>query len=119
MQRRSASVRRKGNCYRAAFDALLDGRTPPGSVLVHGEATGQGPIEDVRFGHAWVEHGDLVYEFSNGLDLVLSAHLYYAVGQIVEEVYGQRKLFRYTVNEARNWALETGHYGPWELETEH
>ena len=40
---------------------------------------------------------------------------YYALGDIRDK---PGKLYRYTGAEVRRWLLKTGHYGPWELETE-
>jgi len=85
------------------------------SVLVHAEVTGEGRIEGLKYGHAWIERGGFVYDFSNGGHKVMSKSAYYARGQIVDK---PGKLYRYTGPEMKRWMQKTRHYGPWELETE-
>ena len=98
----------EGDCYEAAAKLLYAHRSCPGIVLVHGTVTGQGPIAGVRYGHAWVEVGDVVLDPSNGRFVVARKSTYYAAGEITEPVA------RYAFREAALWMLETGHYGPWD-----
>ncbi len=100
-------MRGEGNCYEAAVQLLYAHRECPGIELVHGTVTGQGPIAGVRYGHAWVEIGDVVFDPSNGRMVVARKPIYYAAGEITEPVE------RYTFREAALCMLETGHYGPW------
>lgn len=111
-----------GNCYRAAvllLEAEVFWRQPSKlrRVIVHAEVGGAGPIEGLRFGHAWVEDVDsgLVYDRSNGNEIVMPWRLYYALGRVDPQ---PGKLYRYTPEEARAWLNRAGHYGPWELKTE-
>ena len=97
-----------GDCYEAAAKLLEAHRGCPGIALAHGTVTGQGRIAGVRYGHAWVEVGDVVLDPSNGRFVVARKPAYYAVGQITEPVA------RYTFAEAARRMVETGHYGPWE-----
>ena len=83
--------------------------------VVHAEVSGQGKIEGIRFGHAWVEDDYFIYDFSNGLQLVYPKVLYYSIGKIIEK---KPKYFKYEFNEANNKMVETGNFGPWELVTE-
>ena len=109
-----------GDCYEAAFNWIFehcilntaDRRGDPGIFLVHGEVTGQGPIEGVLYGHAWVEDGDLVIDQSNGRNLRMSRADYYRRGRIGDNLH------RYTPEEARRKILATRVYGPWDLKTE-
>lgn len=98
----------RGNCYEAAAKLLTAYCGCPGVELVHGTVTGQGPIAGVRYGHAWVEIGDVVLDASNGRFVVAGKSAYYAVGEITEPVA------RYAFREAALCMLETGHYGPWD-----
>jgi hypothetical protein len=57
-------------------------RSCPGAVLVHGTVTGQGPIAGMRYGHAWIEVGDVVLDPSNGRFVCARKSAYYAAGEI-------------------------------------
>jgi hypothetical protein len=98
----------EGDCYEAAAKLLYAHRSCPGIVLVHGTVTGQGPIAGMRYGHAWIEIGDVVLDPSNGRFVCARKSAYYAVGEINEP------LTRYAFEEAARQMLETRHYGPWE-----
>jgi len=79
--------------------------------LVHGEVTGQSPIEGVKYGHAWVEIGDsTVIDNSNGRNIEMPKALYYALGRI-------ERTIRYTPEQTREMVLKYSHWGPWELKT--
>ena len=111
---RVPSENKGGDCFEVAakfmFDATMYGTKNLGLRLVHGEVTGQGAIDGVKFGHAWVEDGGTVIDKSNGKDLRLPKSLYYALGDI-------SKTIEYTYEEMRQKLLESGHYGPWDLKT--
>lgn len=100
----------RGNCYESAFNRLFE--SGKHHVLVHGTATGQGPIKGVAFGHAWVERREpgkdpVVIDKANGLDVEMPASAYYALGKI-------RDTHAYTPDEAIEAARKTMHYGPWD-----
>lgn len=105
---------RLGDCYRAAWRVAV---IEEGWTLVHGLVTGQGPVEGVRFGHAWLERRIevdghpvwVVRDVANGKDVELPRALYYAVGDVRAE-----EVARYDADEARRRAIKTGHYGPWD-----
>ena len=98
----------EGDCYEAAAKLLYTHRSCPGIVLVHGTVTGHGPIAGIRYGHAWIEIGDVVLDPSNGRFVCARKSTYYAVGEIREPVA------RYDFEAAARQMLETRHYGPWE-----
>lgn len=111
-----------GDCYEAAFHYILDHclgmavENPNHNLrLVHGEVAGQGPLEGVTFGHAWVEDGDIVIDQSNGRDIVMPKALYYAAGRIAE--LGNYHV--YTPEEARDKCIQHGTYGAWDLKGKH
>ena len=114
-----------GNCYESAASYIMDNvlmkrfgqpEEPHGStsdtVLVHAEVTGQGHIEGLKYGHAWVEVGGIVIDNSNGNNIKLPIDVYYRLGQVGSNIY------KYTPEETRRWILDSETYGPWELETE-
>jgi hypothetical protein len=101
-----------GDCYQAAAELVV---LPNGALegvaleLVHGEVLGQGPLEGVRYGHAWVElNGALVLDHSNGREIHLPAAVYYELGDI-----DPASVVRYDASEARRKLIEFEHYGPW------
>lgn len=105
----------QGDCYEAAgnymMQAALEGDERK-LTLVHGEVTGQGPLHGVKFGHAWVEIGGMVIDKSNGRNLKMPKEMYYAIGKIGSNTH------RYTMKQFRRKAVQTGVWGPWDLETE-
>jgi len=117
------AVRRKkkpaeGDCYEAALKTMMrlctDG-DPTRYRLVHAEIIGQGPIEGLRHGHAFVVDvaDDLAIDESNGRNLRMDLGMYEALARI--HVAGNWHV--YTFKQACGWALDSGTYGPWELET--
>ena len=107
-----------GNCYESAANYVMDnslfsrGGPAKDMVLVHAEVTGQGPIEGLKYGHAWAEVGGIVIDNSNGNNIQLPVEVYYRMGQVGSNVY------KYTPEEVRQWMIDSETYGPWELETE-
>ena len=108
-----------GDCYEAAVHYILDhvlgvGVKDPNHDLrlVHGEVAGQGPLEGVTYGHAWIEDGEFVIDTSNGRDLCLPKSVYYRIGRIDE--IGNTHV--YTPEEVRTNVLERTVYGPWDLQ---
>ena len=112
---RVAARRKRGDCYEAAgkfiMDQSLSGER--GLVLVHGEVAGQGALNGVNFGHAWVEHNGMVIDKSNGRDIKIPVQVYYALGRI--DRIGN--IHRYTWEQASAKIASTGHWGPWDLKT--
>lgn len=111
-----------GDCYEAAAHYILDhclgmGVKEPNHDLrlVHGEVAGQGPLEGVTLGHAWVEDGDIVIDQSNGQDIRMPKILYYALGGVGE----LDNIHVYTPEEALEKMREHDVYGPWDLQGKH
>lgn len=105
-----------GDCYEAngryfMKEALFDGDS--GLRLVHGEVTGQGPLEGVNYGHAWIEDGNTVLDMSNGRKTRMPKALYYALGNIE----GNDNIYRYSASEFRRKISKYEHWGPWDLRT--
>lgn len=98
---------RKGDCYQAAGRFMMDSNGSDNLTLVHGEVQGQGQLEGVRFGHAWIEKGNLVIDKSNGRNLNIPKELYYLLGDIKNTV-------RYSYDEFLSKVAKYKHWGPWE-----
>jgi hypothetical protein len=97
-----------GDCYRAAARLILDNDLPPEARLAHGMVDGQGPLTGCRFGHAWVELGDVVLDHLNGRTIAVRAEEYYRIGRMREE-----EIKRYTREETARLVLKHEHWGPW------
>lgn len=115
-----------GNCYEVAGNIAMDNKMPKSlrnkstnfngtPFVVHAQVTGQGAIDNVKYGHAWVEDDVFVYDFSNGRELIIPKELYYYIGQIEmkKPIY-----YKYPFDVAVEKMLTSKHYGPWELKTE-
>ena len=118
----TVAKRNTGDCYEVAAHYILDhvlgmGVKEPNHNLrlVHGEVAGQGPLEGVTFGHAWVEDGETVIDQSNGRDVRMLKVLYYALGRIDE----LNNFHVYTPEEVRAKLLKHQVYGPWDLQGRH
>lgn len=106
-----------GDCYEANGQYFMGEAVFPGSNktlrLVHGEVAGQGPLEGTNYGHAWVEDGGTVIDVSNGRNLRMPKATYYAMGQI-DRI---NNMHVYTAERFRRRVLDSGHWGPWDLQT--
>ena len=98
----------KGDCYQAA-GRLIMGYIGKGK-LVHGMVNGQGSLDGIRFGHAWVEVGSKVLDHSNGKKKTIPKKLYYAMGRIKPS---ECKYYKY--KDAAKFMVSKGHWGPWEM----
>ena len=96
---------REGFCY---VDALrLARELGAGARLVHGWPKLRiAPFK--RYGHAWVEVGECVFETQGKAAGIGSRRIYYDLGKIEE-----RHVRRYTPAEAAKLLAEHDHYGPW------
>jgi hypothetical protein len=103
---------RGGDCYEANGRYFLENANDGSRLkLVQGEVTGQGALEGVKFGHCWVEDGNVVVDVSNGRHLRIPKPVYYAMGKVGSNVH------RYSFEEFREKISEHGHWGPWDLRT--
>ena len=59
----------RGDCYQAAGRLVTS--LGSGAKLVHGMVEGQGHLKGLKFGHAWVEKGGKVYDYSNGKKITI------------------------------------------------
>ena len=127
-------MKKDGDCYEAAGKYIMDECMTDDCnlILVHGEVSGQGDLTGIRYGHAWVEDGGTVIDKSNGRDLTMPKVFYYSLGQIASpdmskwatpegmkdpDLFTGGNLHKYSWSEARQKILDSGHWGPWDLET--
>lgn len=95
-----------GFCFAEAFESFMDRPDRDDWMLCHGVCIGAGPIEGLRFVHAWLESRDgLIVQDASGK--VLPKVLYYAAGRIGDEVQ------RYTWKQVLQHVTRSGHSGPW------
>ena len=98
-----------GACYQANGNFIISQMNDKTFKLCHGVAI---LATDGRpFGHAWIEKGNLVMDFSNGKNKALPKKKYYELGKI--PVKGH-KVYKYTPKEAAMRMVKTKHWGPWE-----
>ena len=105
-----------GDCYEANGNYFMNKAfilSNSKMRLVHGEVTGQGSLEGVNYGHAWVEDGDTVIDVSGGKSLRIPKAVYYALGGIDKN----NNLHKYDLADFRRKIAEYEHWGPWDLET--
>jgi len=103
-----------GDCFEAAYKKLYEVfREHPEAKLVHAIVTGQGEIKGVQHGHAWVEIGDTVLDYSNGRTIKMPKQIYYAIGNVDPSNSDEYKT--YSFKEMADISMDQGTYGPWEL----
>ena len=113
-----------GDCYKIAGKHMLDNPLTT-DILCHGEVMGQGQLGGVKYGHAWIEDGDMVIDRSNGRDLRMPKMIYYAIAKIGQPYFdddgyhpGKENVHRYTHEETMAQIMKYEHWGPWDLVTE-
>ena len=114
-----------GDCYEIAGKHMLE-NAHSNDILCHGEVTGQGELNGIKYGHAWIERGDLVIDKSNGRNIQMPKLVYYILGKIGQPSFdqagnyheGKTNVHRYSYPEFSEKILEFGHWGPWDLKTE-
>lgn len=100
------------------MESLFDGLTRNSSLshclessnvlLVHGYPIGTaGEAKDLKYGHAWLERGPLMFDPQTGN--VLPVGFAEKLGKI-----DPKESKKYTLSQAHELAYENGHYGPWE-----
>jgi len=111
----------KGDCYLVAGQLALEIKnknidykgTP---YLVHAEVK-HSAIEGLRYGHAFIEDDENVYDFSNNREIIMPKQLYYYFGDINPR--DKKKYRKYTFKQAREKMLSTGNYGCWDIEVDY
>ena len=109
-----AKKAKKGDCYEAAGRLALEfirGKYPK-AELVHGVVLNS--LDYMPMGHAWVEVGSKVYDYSNGRNITMDKQGYYFQGVIKELMKKGYKQHRYKGIEVAETIMKHGHWGPWE-----
>ena len=104
-----------GDCFEVANRAMIDmteEQEITGMKCVHAYVYGQGELKGRRFPHAWNEQGDVVFDNSNGNNIVMRKEQYYALGGIVQE---SGAYATYDKEDCLIKMLKHSHYGPWDL----
>jgi hypothetical protein len=107
-----------GDCYEAAIKFIMSkcmfGPDCPFSI-VHAEVAGQGSLDGVNFGHAYVidKRNNIAIDTSNGKNVMLPREAYESMGKI-DKIGNYHE---YEWRDARKKMIEFEHYGPWDLET--
>ncbi len=105
-----------GDCYKAAGTLFMDlavGMATPFPeelgevVLVHGMPTLTIPPFS-KFGHAWLELGD-VFCYDAERQMVVPKAIFYGIGKIIAE-----ECYRYDLKTFRDRIAKFGHWGPWD-----
>jgi hypothetical protein len=99
-------MNKDGDCFEAAGNLVIE--LPDEAILVHGTVSGQGPLKGMRIKHAWCELGDVVFDYSNGKQIVMRKEQYYRIGKIRKS-----QIKKYSKKQATKNMLRTGNYGPW------
>ena len=106
MKKGGTVIKIKGDCYES------NGRWMIGKdeyKLVHGVAMNQ--RDGKAMGHCWIEKNNMVYDYSNDKELVISKDIYYKIGQIP---FDGHKLYKYSYVNMSKMILKHEHWGPWE-----
>ena len=95
----------RGECYHNVMHFVM---ANPEWSPVHGVPMGAGPLEGVRFGHAWaeLEVDGMRWVYDPSVDRLLPAAIYYAAGCIEYAVVYERAAYRKLL-------VKHKHSGPW------
>jgi hypothetical protein len=104
-----------GDCFEVANRAMIhmtEEQEVYGMKCIHAYVYGQGELKGRRFPHAWNEQGDVVFDNSNGNNIVMRKEQYYALGGVVQE---SGAYVTYDKDDCLIKMLKHSHYGPWDL----
>jgi hypothetical protein len=85
-----------------------NGISNPNLVMVHGEVSGQGQISGIRYGHAWIEDGDMVIDNSNNRNLKIPKMIYYSLAYSYKR---KDQEIDFTIYDVNDWIDENGGIG--------
>ena len=113
MKKIMAKKAKGGDCYEANGKLALEfirGKHPK-AELVHGVALNS--LDYMPMGHAWVEVGSKVYDYSNGKKATQQKLFYYNHGAVDGLMKKGYKQHRYKGIEVAESVLKYKHWGPW------
>ena len=95
-----------GNCFEVALHTFME--DPQNYILVHGVVSGQGPLDGIKYCHAWVLDGDTVIDNTQKKLNRLPKVVYYSLGDIsITREYDSKDVY--------NMMEKYGTYGPWDF----
>jgi hypothetical protein len=71
-----------GNCHRVACEMVIDNES---FILCQAQVNGQGELQGQKIWHSWCEMGDVVFDESNGNNIVMRKERYYEIAGITED----------------------------------
>lgn len=103
-----------GNCFKIAAENIINGHLPSEHTkLVHAIVHGTDRAKGSRIHHAWNEIGDVVFDKSNGRNIMMRKEQYYKLGKIKQE---PGKYASYDLKELSKKLFKHQHWGPWDLD---
>ena len=93
----------RGDCFRVAGNMIID---HPNFLLCHAKVAGQGKFKGKMIWHAWNEDGDMVWDYSNGREIIVRKERYYKIAKIKD-----KNIVKYTHDEAIKLMLKHKTYG--------
>jgi len=106
-----------GDCFPVAGRAILDADEQMennGFKLVHALVSGEGDLNGRRFFHAFNMLGDIVFDNSNGKNIMTRKEIYFSQGGIDPNLKGG--FATYNKEEALINMAQNMHWGPWDLD---
>ena len=98
-------VKGKGNCFNKTAEYAIHNKDATDIKIVHGIIVGQGPIEGLEHGHAWLVKGDSVIDLENGITMEIKAY---------EKAARLKHKVTYSIKAALRLINSSGHLGPWD-----
>jgi len=96
-----------GDCFARCYEFIIQKDLDSGFRLIHGLIIGQGEIEGVEHGHAWIEVDGNVFDLEYGVHMKVRD--YERLARLVIKR-------TYSVEDALNYGAYHEHYGPWDRE---
>ena len=106
-----------GDCFPVAGRFMLhldDNLEKAGMKMVHALIQGEGELEGRRFGHAFNKLGDVIFDKSNGNDIMTRKENYFKQGGINPNEKGA--YVEYDQEESMLKMARYHHWGPWDLD---
>ena len=106
-----------GDCFSVAGRFMLhldDKMDKAGMKMVHAIVTGEGELEGRKFGHAFNKLGDVIFDKSNGNDIMTRKENYFKQGGINPKEKGA--YVEYDKEQSILKMARYHHWGPWDLD---
>jgi uncharacterized radical SAM superfamily protein len=101
-----------GTCFPDAYHYFIENQSKDKNLrLVHTIVNGQGPLEGIKFNHAFLVSKNKVIDPSQPKRKEFPKDLYFAVGGIDPK---GKLYFEYSFEDTLEKVQESGTYGPWE-----